>query len=76
MKSSTEIVNIGDDSNLYLEFRRRIKNEIEMPEERNWETFKRALELYNKHRNTGFTDEEWTNLGYPIKAPTAEEWFG
>lgn len=65
----------NDPSNLYLEFRLQIKEEIENPTTLTWATYQRALKLYEQ-RNVGAPDTTWESLGYPIRKPAAEEWFG
>jgi hypothetical protein len=65
----------NDPSNLYLQFRLDIKEEIENPAERTWETYQRAIKLYDQ-RNIGVPDSVWTELGYPIEKPVPEAWFG
>ncbi|MHA2279765.1 MAG: hypothetical protein ACXAC5_02560 [Promethearchaeota archaeon] len=64
-----------DPSDLYLQFRLDIKEEIENPAERTWDTYQRALKLYEQ-RNIGAPDSVWTALGYPIEKPVPEAWFG
>lgn len=64
-----------DPSNLFLQFRLQIKEEIENPAEFTWATYQRALRFYAQ-RNVGAPDAVWESLGYPIRKPAAEEWFG
>ncbi len=64
--------NPGD---LMKTFRLAIKQEIENPTARTWDTYVRALKFYEQ-RNVGMPDNSWEQLGYPIKKPSAEEWFG
>ena len=66
---------LTDTSDLYLQFRLDIKEEIENPTTLTWATFQRALKLYEQ-RNVGLPDRDWEALGYPIRKPTSEEWFG
>jgi hypothetical protein len=64
-----------DPSNLYLQFRLQIKEEIENPTEYTWASYQRALKLYEQ-REAGAPDAVWESLGYPIRKPSPEEWFG
>lgn len=64
-----------DPSDLYLQFRLLITEEIENPTEKTWATYQRALKLYEQ-RNVGSPDETWASRGYPLRKPSAEEWFG
>ncbi len=66
---------IIDGSDLFLEFRQQMKNEIENPSTRNWESFQRARKLWDKQRNVGKNHLVWTAMGYPIREPLPEEWF-
>ena len=61
-------------SDLYLQFRLMIKDEIENPSTRTWSTYRRAVKLYEQ-RHVGISDAEWALLGYPIKNPESSEWF-
>ena len=63
-------------SDLTVDFRLRIKDEIENPSERTWATYKKAQSLYTKHKDQGMSNEEWEEFGYPIREPSSEEWFG
>lgn len=63
-----------DGSNLLWKFRISLKDQIENPSERTWDTYKEALKLYGL-RNVGQTDSAWEQLGYPIRKPNAAEWF-
>lgn len=65
----------GDPGGLFLSFRQSIKQQIENPLERTWETYVKAVKFYEQ-RNVGMPDDVWEELGYPIKKPSAEEWFG
>jgi len=64
-----------DGSNLFILLREQIKDEIENPSTRNWESFHRARKLWNQQRNVGKSHETWTAMGYPIREPLPEEWF-
>ncbi len=66
----------NDLSDLYVAFRKSMKNEIENPAERTWETFTLAHDLYTKFKDRGHLDQQWEELGYPIREPSPEEWFG
>lgn len=61
-------------NNLYLQYRLAIKEAIENPSERTWETYHNAVKMY-ENKNVGVSNEEWEFLGYPIKEPNSEEWF-
>jgi len=65
---------VTDGSDLYLQFRIDIKDQIENPTVKTWATFQHALRLYEQ-RNVGGPDRLWEERGYPIRKPTAEEWF-
>jgi len=60
---------------IYLTFRISIKQQIEDPSERTWDTYVKAVKFYEQ-RNVGMPDASWEFLGYPIQKPSAEEWFG
>lgn len=64
----------NDPNNLYLQYRLAIKEATENPSERTWESYDKAVKFY-ENRNVGVSDEEWENLGYPIKEPNSAEWF-
>ena len=64
-----------DTSDLTVLFRVMMKEEIEEPTVRSWETYKRAKLLWERHRNLGRSDHTWGLQGYPIKKPTTEQWF-
>jgi len=65
----------ADPGGLLLSFRQSIKQQIENPSERTWETYLKALKFYEQ-RHVGMQDDIWEEFGYPIKKPSAEEWFG
>lgn len=65
----------ADPVGFYLTFRQSIKEHIEDPAVRDWDSYVKAMEFYAQ-RNVGMSDELWEELGYPIKEPSAEEWFG
>ncbi len=65
----------SDPGELLISFRRSIKEEIENPSARTWTTYRRAV-LFYEQRDVGMPDAAWEELGYPIKRPSAEEWFG
>jgi hypothetical protein len=65
----------ADPGGLLLSFRQSIKQQIENPAERTWESFVIATKFYEQ-RDVGLSDEQWEELGYPIEKPRAEEWFG
>lgn len=67
---------ILNNDNLLVMFRELIKNNIECPTHKDWETFKRAYELYHRFKDLGYKDATWTNFGYPIKEPKSQSWFG
>lgn len=79
--SATEVIGYpapslpSDNSDLYLQHRLMIKEAIENPSERTWATYRTALQYYEQ-RHFGRLDHVWAELGYPIKKPTPEEWFG
>ena len=64
-----------DPSNLLVDFRKRMKEEIENPAERTWATYIKARKLYDKYKDQGFKNETWEEFGYPIQKPSSEEWF-
>ncbi len=61
--------------NLQVLFRVMMKEEIEEPSVRSWQSYQRARLLWERHRNFGRSDGAWEALGYPIKEPTTEQWF-
>lgn len=65
----------ADPVGFYLTFRIAIKEQIENPAVRDWDSYVNAVKFYEQ-RNVGMSDELWEELGYPIKEPSAEEWFG
>ncbi len=65
----------SDPGGLLLTFRQSIKQQIENPVERTWETYVKAVKFYEQ-RHVGMPDSDWEELGYPIRKPSAEEWFG
>lgn len=67
---------LEDSSDLYVLFRKMIKQQIENPSEYNFDTYNKAKKLYDKYRNLGYMDEEWNSKGYPIEYPSTEKWFG
>ncbi len=70
-----EAVLSGDPVGFYLIFRESIKEQIEDPTIRDWDSYVEARKFYAQ-RNVGMSDEAWEELGYPIEEPNAEEWFG
>lgn len=66
----------NDPGGLLLEHRLSIKQQIENPSERTWETYVKAVKFYERRRDVGMPNEVWEQLGYPIKKPSSEEWFG
>lgn len=64
-----------DLSNLFLVFRKEMKEQIENPTERTWETYKAARRLWKARNSFGLSNEQWENLGYPIREPLPEEWL-
>lgn len=70
-----EPATVIDGSNLFLLFRMAIKQEIEDPLVRNWETFERARKLWTFHRDVGKSNSSWEQDGYPIREPLPEEWL-
>lgn len=70
-----ELPSLNND-NLLVMFRDMVKNNIECPNHRDWETFKRAKKLYERFKDLGYSDETWTNFGFPLEKPQAETWFG
>lgn len=65
----------ADPGGLLLTYRQSIKQQIENPSERTWDTYVKSMKFY-EDRNVGMPDKLWEELGYPIKEPSAEEWFG
>lgn len=65
-----------DEKDLYTIFRKKIKEQIENPTEKNWQTFANAKKLWERGRNIGRHDSLWEILGYPIEEPRPEAWFG
>ena len=64
-----------DPGNILITWRQSIKEEIENPTARTWNTYRKAVKLYAQ-RSVGMSESAWEELGYPIKEPSAEEWFG
>lgn len=64
-----------DPGDLLITWRQSIKVEIENPTVKTWSTYIKAVELYEQ-RSAGMPESVWEDLGYPIKKPSAEEWFG
>lgn len=71
----TALSDNADPGGLLLSFRESIKQQIENPSERTWDTYIKAMKFYEQ-RDVGMPDDVWEELGYPIKKPSAEEWFG
>jgi len=71
----TPIPSEADPVDFYLTFRQSIKEQIENPVVRDWDSYVKAVKFYEQ-RNVGLSDEVWEEFGYPIKSPAAEEWFG
>ena len=65
----------ADPTGFLLTFRESIKEQIENPTTRDWDSYVTAVKFYEQ-RNVGMSDKIWEELGYPIKKPSAEEWFG
>ena len=61
--------------NLWLDWRLEVKQRIEQPAVRTWETFIQARILWQRAINDGMTNESWQNYGYPVEEPTPESWF-
>lgn len=66
---------VVDGSDQLLNYRQQIKEEIENPSDKNWDTFKRAHYSWDWHRNLGHMDIGWQDLGYKIRRPYTEDWF-
>jgi hypothetical protein len=60
---------------LYVMFRKLMKEQVENPPVRDYKSFVDAKTLYQTYKNLGYTDSQWQLLGYPIKEPGTEEWF-
>lgn len=65
----------NDPGDILVTFRQSIKQQIENPTIRTWDTYVKAVKFYEQ-RNVGMPDRSWEALGYPIRKPNAEEWFG
>lgn len=66
---------LNDPGDILLTHRLDIKQQIENPTTRTWSTFVKAMKFYEEQRNFGMPDATWEELGYPIRKPSAEEWF-
>lgn len=66
---------VPDTCDILLAFRQSIKQQIENPTVRDWDSYVKAVKFYEQ-RHVGYTDSVWEELGYPIQKPSAEEWFG
>lgn len=73
--SFPDLVPNNDGSDLYRLFRELIKEEIENPSTRNWTSFKKALSLWQHHRNVGKSDRSWEEDGLPIRRPSPGEFL-
>lgn len=62
-------------TDLLVMFRKLMKEEIDNPPTYDWNTYHTALELYEKYRNMGMTDQEWAENGYGLEYPATEKWF-
>lgn len=65
----------NDPGDILTTFRESITQQIENPTERTWDSYRKAI-LYYEQRDVGMPNHIWEELGYPIKKPSAEEWFG
>jgi len=66
---------LTDPSNLLVQARLLMKEEIENPATYDWTTFKKAQALWRTYKDQGYSDEQWEEFGYPMHRPTSEEWF-
>lgn len=64
-----------DGSDLFRLFRELIKEEIENPSQRNWNSFVKARKLWQNHMNTGKPNVYWEDDGLPIREPLPEEFI-
>jgi hypothetical protein len=64
-----------DPSDLIIEFRKKMQEEINNPVNRNWETFIRARKLWYYHRDIRHINEIWGDQGFPLRQPRSEDWF-
>lgn len=64
-----------DGSDLFLLYRKLIKEQIEESAIHDWDNFKKARQFWNLHRNLGHRNDIWESMGYPIRQPYAEEWL-
>jgi len=66
---------LSDPGDLLRTWRLSIKSDIENPSVRTWDSYVKAVKLYEQ-RSAGISENTWEELGYYIKSPKTEEWFG
>lgn len=71
----TDEIEPQDTEDLFARHRSALKDSIEDPPERTWDSFKKAHHDAKAHRNHGRSEQKWNNSGYPIRPPRTEDWF-
>lgn len=62
-------------TDLLLLERKKLKQAIENPTSYTWATFTESRKNWEKGKDYGKTDAEWSFLGYPIREPYFEKWY-
>jgi hypothetical protein len=64
-----------DPTDIAQQFRKSIKERIESPPDLSFESFRQARIAWERGRDYGKTNQQWSVLGYPVYEPMTEEWF-
>lgn len=62
-------------SNLSVQFRNLMTNQIDNPSTLDWNSFRRAHGLWRKRKDTTYRDETWESFGYQVQQPSTERWY-
>ena len=64
-----------DPGDFHQQYRKKLKEDAEFPVDLSYNSFWNARTSWERMKDFGKKDEEWSQLGYPVYPPLSENWF-